>query len=237
MSRPVQLPLPLEHRPALGMEDFLMAPCNQAAVAWLDRWPRWPVPALTVHGPPGCGKTHLAHVWQARSGARVLRPSMLAGARAPALVGDVRACVIDPRGGADDGWPDHLDEPALLHLFNLLAEAGGHLLLIAPSPPARWRLRLPDLRSRLRAAPAVAVGRPDDAVIAAVLVKLFADRQLPVGAEVVGYLGNRIERSFDAVRRVVAALDSAALAARRRVTVPLAREALATLDDNQRRNA
>ncbi len=237
MSRPAQLALPLEHRPALGNEDFLLAPCNRAAVAWLDRWPRWPAPALTVHGPPGCGKTHLAHVWQARSGARMLRPSMLAGAEAPALLADARACVIDPRGDADDGWPDGVDEPALLHLFNLLAEAGGHLLLMAPSPPARWRLGLPDLRSRLRAAPAVAVGRPDDAVIAAVLVKLFADRHLPVGAEVVGYLQRRIERSFDAARRVVAAVDQAALAARRRVTVPLAREALASLDDNQRRKS
>lgn len=233
MSRPTQLPLPLACRPALGDEDFLVAPCNQAAVAWLDRWPGWPAPALTIHGPPGCGKTHLAHVWRARSGARMLRPSMLAGAEAPALVAGARACVIDPGDG--DGWPDGVDEPALLHLYNLLAEAGGHLLLIAPTPPARWRLDLPDLRSRLCAAPAVAVGRPDDELIAAVLVKLFADRQVPVGVEVIGYLLTRIERSFDAARRVAEALDRAALAARRRVTVPLAREALASLEDNQRR--
>ncbi len=232
MSRTAQLPLPLGHRPALGHDDFLVAPCNRDAVAWLDRWPRWPAPGLTLYGPPGSGKTHLAHVWRARSAARLLRPSMLAGAEAPALVAGGRACVIDGEGETGGDWPDRVDEHALLHLYNLLAESGGHLLLVAAAPPARWRLKLADLGSRLTAAPAVALGPPDGEVVAAVLVKLFADRQLAVGTEVVAYLQTRLERSFDAARRAVAALDRSALAARRRVTVPLVREVLASLDDN-----
>ena len=40
----IQLPLDLGHRPALGREDFLVAPSNQGAVAWIDRWPDWPGP-------------------------------------------------------------------------------------------------------------------------------------------------------------------------------------------------
>lgn len=223
MTGPGQLPLDLGHRPALGMEDFLVAECNRAAVAWLDRWPRWPGPALVIHGPAGCGKTHLAHVWQAESGAVSIVPGDLAAASPPALMGRARAGVIE---GADAGLTD-AGERGLLHLYNWLAEAGGHLLLTGACAPARWPLRLPDLASRLGAAPAVAVGPPDDALLAAVLVKQFADRQLPVGEEVVTYLLPRMERSFDAVRRLVAALDRAALAARRPVTVPLVREVLA----------
>jgi chromosomal replication initiation ATPase DnaA len=235
MSTPAQLPLPLGHRPALGREDFLVATGNAAAVAWLDRWPDWPGPALALYGPSGCGKSHLAQVWRARSGARLVRPARLAEADPPALLDGARACVIDPDQPRDEAWPAALDARALLHLYNCLAELGGHLLLLAEHPPARWRIMLPDLRSRLRAAPAVAIGEPDDDLIAAVLVKLFADRQLAVGAEVIGYLQTHMERSFDTARRVVAALDAATLAARRRVTIPLAREILASLDDNARR--
>jgi chromosomal replication initiation ATPase DnaA len=206
------------HRPAFGADDFLVAPSNEAAVAFLDRWPGWPSSSLVLHGPPGCGKTHLAHVWQARSGA-ALRTAV---ALRPDAVPDLAA---HPAIVIDDA--ERADERPLLHLVNLVAERRGHLLLTAAAPPARWTTALPDLRSRLVAMPAIAVLAPDDALIGAVLLKLFADRQLEVGEDVVVFLLRHMERSFAAARRVVAALDHAALVARRRITVPLAREVLA----------
>ena len=219
-----QLALDFGHRAALGADDFLVAEPNREAVLWIDRWPDWPAPALAIYGPPGCGKTHLAHVWRARSGAPMLAPGTLAG-RAPAeLLGDGRCAAVD---GADAAAPD---ERALLHLYNVAAERGGHLLLTGRAPPARWPIGLADLRSRLSAAPAVAVGAPDDALIGAILIKLFGDRQLRVDGGVVTFLLARMERSFDAARRVVAALDAAALAARRDITVPLARDVLSQLE-------
>lgn len=214
----MQYPLDLGHRPALGSADFLVAPCNEAAVAWLDRWPQWPAPALALYGPPGCGKTHLANVWRARSGATMIPPAALTTASVPTLLGEARAAVVDDARSAD--------EEALLHLYNLLAERQGHLLVVAGEPPARWPIALPDLRSRLVAAPAVAVGAPDDALLGSVLVKLFADRQLSVSEELIAYLLPRLERTFDAARAIVAALDAASLAAHRRITVALAREIL-----------
>ncbi|HXR87106.1 MAG TPA: DNA replication protein, partial [Stellaceae bacterium] len=93
-------------------------------------------------------------------------------------------------------------------------------------PPARWSIRLADLRSRLVAAPAVAVDAPDDALLGAVLVKLFTDRQLRISEDLIAYLLPRIERSFAAAQAIVAALDQAALADQRAVTVRLARDIL-----------
>jgi chromosomal replication initiation ATPase DnaA len=208
------------HRPAYGAADFLVAPSNAEAIAWLDRWPDWPASTLVLDGPAGCGKTHLAHVWRARSEAPAIAPEALTVAGLPALVGDGTAVVVD---GAE-----RAAEQALLHLFNLIAERRGTLLLTAAAPPARWGIRLADLRSRLLAAPLVAVRPPDDALIGAVLVKLFADRQLVVGEEVIHFLLRHMERSFAAAQRIAAALDRAALAAQRRITVPLARAVLGT---------
>lgn len=185
----VQLPLELGHRPAQGRDDFLVAPCNAASVAWIDRWPDWPGHALALFGPAGAGKSHLVHVFAGRSAARVIAPAELSPARVPELLGEARAWAID---GADAG----VDERALLHVINLANERGGHLLLTGRIAPARWPIALPDLASRLAAMPAIAIEPPDDAVLAAVMVKLFADRQLAVGTEVVAYLVSRIDRSF-----------------------------------------
>jgi chromosomal replication initiation ATPase DnaA len=212
------MPLDFGHRAALGREDLLVAPSNRDAVAWLDLWPDWPAPGLVVHGPEASGKTHLASVWQARSAAKVLRTADIVG-DAPTILGDARALVVE---GLEAG----IDERAMFHLYNYLAAEGGSLLLTATVPAVRWPLQLPDLRSRLAALPAVAVGPPDDSLIEAVMVKQFADRQLRVSPDVVAYLVPRLERSLAGVRRMVEALDAAALAQRRAITVPLAREVL-----------
>jgi chromosomal replication initiation ATPase DnaA len=213
-----QLILDLGHRPALGEADFLVAPCNERAVQWLDRWPDWPAPALTICGPPGCGKTHLARVFAARSAAPLIPAAMLMTDSIPSLLGSARAAVIDAADTA-------AAEP-LLHLYNVIAERRGQLLLTATEPPARWPALLPDLRSRLAAAPTVAVAAPDDALLAALLNKLFGDRQIVVGEDVVLFLVRQMERSFDAARRLVAQLDAAALRGHRGITIPLARSVL-----------
>ncbi len=207
----------------MGAEDFLVAPSNAQAVAWLDRWPNWPGPALIVHGPAGCGKTHLTQVWSARSHAPRVVPAELDCAVLPELLAPTGTLAVDD---ADSAAGNPEAERALFHLYNLARENGGHLLLTGALAPVQWPVVLPDLRSRLLAAPSAEVGLPDDTLLAAILIKLFADRQLRVGADVVEFLVARMERSFDTARRLVADLDAAALAAHRRITVPLARDIL-----------
>ncbi len=223
MTKAVQFALPLPPREAFGREDFLVAPSNAEAVAWLDRWPDWPTRTLAIFGPRGSGKTHLAHVWKARSGAILLDAARLRGREPRSLMGEHGCCAIE---GADRG----VDETAFLHLINAAGEAGGYLLLIGRRPPSRWPIKLADLGSRLKSVPAVGLGPPGDRLLAALLVKQFADRQIRVKEEVVAYLVARMERSADGALRLVEALDSASLAGRRDVTVPLARQVLESLE-------
>lgn len=211
---PSQMPLDFAHRPALSGDDFLVAPSNQGAVDWLDRWPDWPSPALVLFGPPGSGKSHLANVFMAKTSARALERGDLGRADGEELAARSPVWVVDD---ADQGW----DEEGLLHLYNSLAGRGGHMLFCAKAPPSAWGLKLADLASRLKAAQAVEIGLPGDALFEAVLVKLFSDRQLRVQAGVVDFLVARMERSLDAARRLVAEIDAMALAERRNVTVPL----------------
>jgi DnaA regulatory inactivator Hda len=225
MSGTLQLPLDLGLRPELGRDDFLLAPCNEMAVSWIDRWPDWPGVGMALHGPEGCGKTHLCHAWRALSGAVEITAPALSAGEPRELLGSARTVALEDADTALAAG--QLAEESLLHFYNLVAERGGHVLLTGRSPPARWPVELPDLRSRLRAVTAVGMAPPDDALIEAVLVKLFADRQLRVDAGVVRFLVTRMERSFAAARNLVAAMDDAALADRREITVPLARRVLA----------
>lgn len=220
-----QLPLDLGHRPALGAGDFLVGPPNEAAVAWIDRWPDWPGGVLALWGPPASGKSHLAQVWRALSGAPLVAGTALDLAAVPQLAA-LPALVLDCADASD------LPERPLLHLLNLRRNQGS-LLLTARAAPAQWPVALPDLASRLAALPAVRLDPPDDALLRGVLVKLFADRQLHPPPEVVEYVGRRIERSFAAAEAAIAALDAAALAERRPVTIGLARRVLLRLEEDR----
>jgi len=210
--------------PTYAREDFVVADGNREALAWIDRWPDWPAPALSLNGPTGCGKTHLGRIWAARSGAVVMEGTDLEGKSVADLaeLADASPAIVIEEA-------QRTPERALFHLYNLMRERQGSLLLISPEPPARWAIALPDLASRLRAAPAVAVAPPDDELLGSIILKQLADRQLHAGAGVVQYLVSRMERSAEAARRVVAALDRRALAERREIDRRLAIDVLADL--------
>ncbi len=205
-----QLAFDLPHRASHAGADFLVADCNRQAVAMIDRWPDWPHHALMLIGPPASGKTHLAHVWQARSGAGFYPQN--AGGEAPVLV-------VEDCGRL-------AEEESLFHLLNRARDTGGSLLITAETAPARWDIALPDLASRLKAAPVVEIGRPDDSLLAAVMAKMFSDRQLQYETAVIPYLLKRMDRSFADARRLVEALDMLSLERRKNISVKLAADLL-----------
>jgi chromosomal replication initiation ATPase DnaA len=215
-SRPRQLALALDHAESYAREEFLAGPCNESAVLLIDSWPDWPANALALIGPEGSGKTHLAMVWAAAVGARVISGHALRETELPSALATGALVIEDAATGAD--------ERALFHLINLAREENASLLFTARAAPASWPVAIADLASRLRALPVVTLHPPDDAMLRAVVVKLAADHQLALDESVVRYLSARIERSFAAARAAVIALDKEALRQRRPATRALAAE-------------
>jgi chromosomal replication initiation ATPase DnaA len=213
-----QLVLDLAQRPALGAEDFLISSANGAAAAAVDCWPDWPQASLLVVAPPRAGKTHLANVWRLKSGASRLEASSLSEDDIAFTTG---ALVVED---LHDGIAD---ERVLFHLLNLVRERKLSMLLTSEVAPGELPVKLPDLRSRLRALPIVTIANPDEGLLKAVLVKHFADRQVLVEPSVVNYIALHMEQSMEEAAEIVACIDAAAMATQRKVTRILAAEVLA----------
>ena len=219
-----QLPLDLPHEPSFAREDFLAAPANAEALRAIDAWPAWAGRMLLLSGPAGSGKSHLGAIWARAARAATIEAARLIDAE-PADLARSKAILIEnvDRVGAA--------EANLFHLMNLARENDAFVLLTARGAPDSWELKKPDLRSRLRLAPIVALGKPDEDFARAVLFKLFSDRQIAVDPAVIAYIALRIDRSLGAVRAIVEALDKEALARGKAVTRAMAAAMLKDAED------
>jgi len=194
-----QIALPFQWPADDDERDFIVGDANRAAVKHLEHWSLWPVMTTVLTGPRKSGRSLLGRIFSAKTGGRFIDNA------------------------------EEQDETRLFHAWNEASADRRPLLLAADLPPARWRIRLPDLRSRLLASPHVAISDPDMELMAGLVEKLLHARSLAAPAEVIRYVVPRIERSYVGVHRIVDALDEAALARRRPVSLKVAREALATL--------
>lgn len=208
-----QLSFDLPARLALERDDFFISPSNALAVALIDAPQSWSNGKLLLVGPEGAGKTHLAHVWAAQSGAQIVAAKALREEDVPGLLRS--AVVVED---VDQIAGDAALETTLFHLHNLAQAEGQPLLLSARSAPQRWALHLPDLASRLQAIQIAQLDPPDDTLLTALLMKLFVDRQLNPAPDVIPFLALRIDRSFAAAQHIVATLDKATLEAKRPLT-------------------
>ena len=221
-----QIPLDLSMRAAMGREDFLIGRSNAEAVGWIDRWPSWPAPILVISGPAASGKTHLAAVWGKLSEAVFVSPEALVEQSAEQIAEQGETIVID---GIDLWIGDRDAETTLFHLYNIFREEQRTFLVTSRMNPTNSDFVIADLASRFRAAPHAEIRAPDDMLLGSVLIKLFTDRQLKVGNEVISYILPRMERSFVAAHDIVENTDKMAYAKKSKITIPLVRQVLAGL--------
>lgn len=228
-----QFPFKFKPRPDFRREDFLAAKCNIEALRLIELWPNWASFAVCLYGPQGCGKSHLAHVFAEHVNMCCRQPVPVSIVNALSITSrnvprfhQENPCLV-----VENLQPAANDE-ALFHLFNLYHNEGGYLLFTAETAPARMNFKLADLQSRLNTIPAIPIGEPDDDMLAALMVKLFNDRQIMITPEVLNYIVQNMQRSFSFAQKLAAEIDAVSLARKRAVTVPIVKEALAALNSH-----
>lgn len=228
-KHPPQIPLSFDVDPSSGRDDLIMAQSIDAAISIVDLWPNWVSPIVILAGPTGSGKSHITSIWQQRSGAHKINADILLDdivvkvGQGPILFEDVDRLI---ETGA-------LDETKLFHILNTVKEAQSSLLMTARSWPASWRVELPDLASRIKAATIVEIGEPDELLLTQVMFKLFADRQVDIDAKIVNYLVMRMERSLAVAQQIVERMDHLALSRKVAINRAIALEVLTELETAQ----
>lgn len=192
-----QIALPLDWS-AGGSNDapLVIGTSNADAIRYLRHVATWPVRTAVLTGPRGSGRSLIGRLFAAETGGRVI-----------------------------DGH-DSVSEEEIFHAWNAAQSSNIPLLIIADAPPSEWGIALPDLASRLRAVPVLAIAEPDDCLARDLIEALFAQRGIALAPEVAAYIVPRMERSYAMIHRIVAALDAASLEQGRRVGVRLTRETL-----------
>ncbi len=194
-----QIALPFDWPAPESAESFIVSDSNREAVNQLDRPGSWPVLTAILTGPRKSGRSLLGRIFAIKTGGTLI----------------------------DDGEMHR--EADIFHRWNVAQEERKPLLIVALSPPPIWKIRLPDLASRLTATPVFTISEPDDVLAGMLLEKLLGQRGLVITPETVSYIINRTERSYLVLMRVVDAIDAAALSQRRGVTIPLAKMVLEQL--------
>lgn len=218
ITRARQLILPFAEPEVFAHEDFIEAGSNAMARAALANPESWVNGRLVLWGGEGSGKSHLAAVWAATRGARLLSATTL---RAPI---DPPACdiVIEDIDAA-------IDPLALLASLNLAQALGRVTLLTCRTPPARLDIGPPDLASRLHASLTIGIGLPEDALLDALFQRLAAARQITFSDGLRRYLLARLPRRPGVLREAIARLDRTTMAHAARPTRRLAEAALGDL--------
>ncbi len=195
-----------------------MAPCNAQALAFIESWPHWPVAVAAIFGPAGSGKTHLASIWQAASGAHTVQArklDQLLGCKGPLVVEDVDAAA-----------PDTDRDTVLFELIEA-ATLQAPVLLTGKESPSHWPTALPDLASRFAAILSLPLWEPSEELLSGLARKLLEDRQIPVSDAVIARILGGWERTPAAILDFVAKADAKALAENRPLNLALVREILA----------
>jgi len=216
-----QLSFSLPKKETLDRDNYFVSQANQSAVSLIEGWINWPSRKLILVGSEGSGKTHLGHLWAGEVGATIISATTLMEqqiselSKAPVLVEDI-----------NEIQRNQPVEIVLFHLHNLLYSEGHSLLMTSQILPGRLSFSLEDLQSRIEASTIAKLHPVDDDLLGAILIKMFADRQIYFSDKLLNYVLSRVERSYTAAKLFVDEVDSKAMAESRVIGKKLVRDIL-----------
>lgn len=200
-----QLPLPIVWAFSKKQSDFIVSDCNRYAFEWLEKWPfKIKENFVCLVGEKGSGKSHLANIWAERLGADIIN--------APNNVFDkwysIASSDYSQKYFVLDNADLIKDDLLLFYIYNTIKEKNAYLLLTATTSPNHWNVTFKDIRSRLSTLNIIRLQKPNEQMMYSIIEKMLIKRGICVGQNVIQYIANRIERSYEAIHYWINKLDT-----------------------------
>ena len=216
-----QLALNITKTESFEAESFLISGCNEAAFQMVNGWQKtWNTNTLLLVGEKFSGKTHLSKIWQKLADAKLAKPHNISELLNELKVVGENIIIEDI-----DELPQELEEN-FFHLYNCLKQNDNYLLLTSAKPIYDLKFTLPDLRSRISSSLIANIEKPNEEFQKALFQKQFLEQQLKVSLKVIDYITPRIERSFEAIHKIVDILNKKSIETKRNITIPFVKEIL-----------
>lgn len=213
----------LGHKSNFTLDDYHVTIVNEDIFNFVELWPNWGAHRLSniifIQGPESSGKTHIAHIWQEKTAAIFLNKNNILNPNSYMI--SHKNCFIL------ENIEQYADcEEQLFHLINYFINEKKYLLITSKHLSQNLSFKLEDLNSRLKALTSFSILEPDDELFKVLLVKQCYDRQIRISPDVVNYLSNNMERSYQAIKEIVDLIDEATLSQKRAITIPMIKELL-----------
>ena len=200
-----QLTLPISWALSYKPCDFVVSECNEYAFEWLEKWPfKIRENFVCLVGEKGSGKTHLSRIWASRFSADF----MSAHDQIFDKWVDISSNESSQKYFVLDDADEMNNEILLFYIYNTIKEKNAYLLLTAKSAPSKWNLLLADIKSRISTVNVINIKNPNEDMTCSIIEKMLLQRGITVKENVISYIANTIERSYESINYWVKQIDS-----------------------------
>ena len=199
-------------------EDFFVTSSNKEAYDFINSWPKWVKRIVNIFGPPGSGKTHITSILKSKTSVLETESNLL-NDNIFFKFKTKEALIIK-------NLNENISEKLFFSLWNTVIQDNKYLLITSINPISTYKLKLLDLKSRIRSCMSIRIKLPSDELISVILAKNFSDKQITVEKKHIDYIIKRIDRSYEKISQFISILDTYSLKKASPLNLKLIKEVL-----------
>ena len=218
MSNLNQLLLKFDLKQNYKDEDFYVSKSNFYAFNLINRWPKWEKKFLNIYGEKFSGKTHLTNIFLKKFKGIMIQAKNFKDA-------DLKELKIHENIILDN-FEQNVNERLIYSLFNIIDQDNKFLIINSLIPINEMNFKLEDLKSRTKNCLVANIGKPDDELMFALILKNLSDRQINIDTKLIDFIIKRIDRSYGNIFEFIYKIDEISLKKKKSIDFKIIKEAL-----------
>ena len=198
-----QLLLNFNQKQNFNYNDFYVSKSNYYAFKLVDTWPKWEKNIVNIHGESGCGKSHLAKIFEEKHNAKIIYEYEIDD--------EIFKNLKLYENIVLENFENSINENLFYSLFNFVDQNNKYLIINSKKPLINLNFKMHDLSSRVKNCLSANITNPDDDLVFALILKNFSDKQIKIDKKLIDYIVKRIDRSYRKISEFIYKLDELSL--------------------------